>query len=110
MGRSAKIRHRRRRREQFRHARAVLLAAKIADFADEQILEPLQLRRRLPLGFVEGAPVDGVRQIVSSRSFDTVVAERESDRGRPVDELDAALAQALRDLDPDSASGLKPDT
>ena len=56
MGNSAKIRHRRRRREQL------------------------------------------------ARSFDTVVeevvAERQNDRGRPVDELDDALTRALRDLDP----------
>ena len=96
MGRSAKIRHRRRRREQFRHARAVLLAAKIAEFADEQILQPLQLRRRLPLGFVEVAPVDGVRQIVPATS--------RSASPPAVDDLDDALARALRDLDPEARS------
>lgn len=110
MGNSAKIRHRRRRREKLRRARSELVAGILADM----VRAPLREHRRLPLGFVEVAPVDGVRQIVPSRSFETVVeevvAERERDRGRSVDELDAALAQALRDLDPDSASGLKPDT
>lgn len=77
MGRTAKIRHRRRRRAEIHQTRAAIAAGTLS----EKVLKPLQQRRRLPLGVVEVAPADGVRQLAPE-----------------LDSLDDALASALRDL------------
>jgi hypothetical protein len=78
MGNSAKIRHRRRRRQDLRRARIALLEEKLREMTDRHVVQPLQQRRLYPLGVV---PV----KVESSRTSS---------------ELDHALSQALRDLEP----------
>lgn len=82
MGRSAKIRHRRRRRAGLHRARVALLEKHLLEMSDRYIVQPLQQRRLYPLGVV---PV----KVESSRTSS---------------ELDHALSQALRDLEPGAGS------
>lgn len=86
MGRSAKIRHRRRRRQQLHEARAARRHQWLMEMADRYVVQPLQQRRLYPLGVM---PV----KVESSRTSS---------------ELDHALSQALRDLDAPSGSGQEP--